>query len=586
MYVVGISAFFHDSAACLLHDGMLVAAAEEERFTGIKHDSAVPKDAMRFCLEKAGVTQAEIDCIAYYEDPRSKLARQLWMGLPGFPLARQQVQLLDPERPTREIRQILGYHGPIEIVPHHLSHAASAFFFSGFDDAAIFVADGVGEWATTSYGRGQGDQISLFEEVRFPDSLGLLYSTMTGYLGFAVNNDEYKVMGLAPYGKPRYVEQMRQLIRSGSAGQFNLVMNYFDFLNPERMYSEELIALFGQPPRAPESEILPFHQDVAHSLQLVVEEILFEKLTYLHGRVPSDHLCLSGGLALNCVANGKIRAQTPFDRVFIQPAAGDAGGAVGAAAIAHRRRADRDIKAQPLHHVFLGPSFSSEEIYRLLCATPLRFDDFRDNEAELLAVTADHLAAGKVVGWFHGAMEFGPRALGGRSILADARVPDMRDRINALVKKREAFRPFAPAVRAEKAALHFAMDEPSPFMLQTFAVRSPLDLPAITHVDGSARVQTVDERHNGRFARLLRLFEERTGSPVLLNTSFNMRGETIVCTPEDALSCFVRAQIDVLVLEDFVVERSGVPGHWKKGLELIQRARRSGAITHRTYTFL
>jgi carbamoyltransferase len=561
--VVGISAHFHDAACCLLHEGELIAAAQEERFTRIKHDPRLPKAAFRYCLSEAGLTIADLDCIAYYEDPVKKLDRQLWMALPEIPsVSPSALFRLDAMRPEREIRELLGFEGAIEIVDHHEAHAASSYYFSGFDDAALLTVDAVGEWATTAYGRASGNELELFEQVRFPDSLGLLYSAVTAYLGFDVNDAEYKVMGLAPYGEPRYLDQVWTLIELREDGQFRLDLSYFDFLTGEGMYSEKLCELFGSPPRAPESELTEFACDVARSLQAVLEEVLIAKTAYLHDRVPSENICLAGGVALNCVAIERIVRESAFARVFVQPAASDAGGALGAAAIAHVRRTGERPRTGPLTHVSLGPRFSSDEIARLFRPSPSTLEDFRGREDELIDASADRLAAGEVIGWFQGRMEFGPRALGNRSILADPRDPVMRDRINALVKKREAFRPFAPAVLAARAAEHFDLDHPAPFMIETCQVRSPLNLPAITHVDGSARVQTVEEEDNPRFHRLLEAFERRTGCPILLNTSFNLRGEPIVCSPVDALLCFIRSDLDCLVLEDFLLDRAALPETW------------------------
>ncbi|MBF0272419.1 MAG: carbamoyltransferase [Magnetococcales bacterium] len=582
--VLGISAHYHNSAVCLLQDGHLVAAAEEERFSRIKHDPSMPKAATRFCLRQAGLTMADIDCVAYYELPVKKLGRQIWMGLPGFTRRPDEIQRMDPKRPEREIRTILGFDGPIEWVEHHLAHAASAFHFSGFPEAAVLTVDGVGEWTTTSYGVGNGQQLELFEEVAFPDSIGLLYSTLTSYLGFRVNGGEYKVMGLAPYGQPRFADTIRAMIQPGEKGQYRLDLRYFDFLRNERMYSDALIEALGAPPREPESDMLPFHMDVAKSLQVVLGEIMLAKARYLHQRVPSDNLCLAGGVALNCVANGYVHANGPFRNLFVQPASNDAGGALGAAAMAHIRRQEQPLPKKRLTNVFLGPGYPSSEIVRMLDSTPVRYEDYRERPAELFDRVAAAMEAGQVVGWFQGRLEFGPRALGGRSILADPRNPIMRDHINALVKKREAFRPFAPSVLEENMGDHFRLQAPSPFMLETCPVHSGLDLPAITHVDGSARVQTVNASENPRYHALLQAFHRRTGCPLVLNTSFNMRSEPIVCSPRDALSCFVRAGIDLLVLEDFVIEKDAIPPFWKQALEIIEGNQSSG-ITHRVYTF-
>ncbi|MEO5346702.1 MAG: hypothetical protein H7834_10040 [Magnetococcus sp. YQC-9] len=583
--VLGISAHYHNAAVCLLQDGKLVAAAEEERFSRVKHDPTMPKAATRFCLRQAGLTMADIDCVAYYEVPVNKLGRQLWMGLPGCQRRADEIARMDPKRAEREIRTILGFDGPIEWVEHHLAHAASAFHYSGFEEAAILTVDGVGEWTTTSYGHGAGQSLTLFEEVEFPNSIGLLYSTLTSYLGFKVNGGEYKVMGLAPYGKPTFVDAIRAMLLPGSGGQYRLDMDFFDFLKSDRMYSDKLIETFGAPPREPESEMAPFHMDVAHSLQVVLNEIMLAKASYLYERVPSENLCLAGGVALNCVANGHVLTKGPFKNLFVQPAANDAGGALGAAAIAHILRCDQPLPHGRLRDVFLGPAFTNDKIARMLAETPLEYEDFRGRSEELFDRVAEAIDSGQVIGWFQGRMEFGPRALGGRSILADPRSPMMRDHINALVKKREAFRPFAPSVLEERMGEHFELQAPSPFMLQTCPVNSSLELPAITHVDNSARVQTVHAEENPRYHALLQAFHRRTGCALLLNTSFNMRSEPIVCTPENALSCFVRAGIDLLVLEDFLIDKRTIPPYWKQALEIIEGNQAGSAITHRVYTF-
>src|SRR5262249_27802085 len=431
----------------------------------------------------------DIDCIAYYEQPKLKLERQVWSGLTSMNAGTAAKLWRSARRPEFEIRDILGYTGPIQYATHHEAHAASSFFYSGFERAAILTVDGVGEWATTTYGEGGQSGISIFEEVLFPDSLGLLYSTITDYLGFSVNDGEYKVMGLAPYGRPVYVAKLRNLIEMQGNGQYRLNLEYFDFNNERRMFSDALPLLFGQPPRKREAGIFEFHQDVARSLQIVLEEALLEKARYLYRRCESDNLCMAGGVALNCVANSRLLREGPFRNLFVQPAAGDAGTSLGAAAVAQARLTSQRVPQEALRHVFLGPSFSAGEIYKLLSSTPLRFQEFRGKEQDLLSAAVDRLAEGKVLGWFNGRMEFGPRALGARSILADPRRAEMRDRINALVKMRESFRPFAPAVLLEKANQFFDLDHPSPFMLETCQVRSTINLPAITHVDGSARIQ-------------------------------------------------------------------------------------------------
>ncbi len=588
MNVAGVSAFTHGSACCLLRDGRLVAAAEEERFSRVKHDPRLPVAAFRWCLAAGGIGPGDLGCVAYFERPLTKLARQLWAGPPAG--GDRDLAWLDPGRPERAIREGLGCGGPIRFYDHHRSHAASAFLYSGFSEAAILTVDGVGEWATTAYGRGAGSAIELLDEVRFPHSLGLLYSAVTSYLGFSVNDGEPKVMGLAPYGRPAYRDEMRSLLASEPGGGFALDLRYFDFVGGRRMFSPALCDLLGRPPRRRGDPIEPFHQDVARSLQELLEEVLLEKAWWLHERTGSRALCLAGGVALNAVANGRIRREGPFETLFVQPAAGDAGGCLGAAALAWVELTGS--VPEPLRHVFLGPRWSGDEVARLLAPTGLPALDFRGREADLVAAVADRLAAGRIVGWFHGAMELGPRALGARSILADPRDPGVRERLNAQVKRREAFRPFAPSVLAADAAAHLALDHPSPFMLETCAVASPLALPAVTHVDGSARPQTVDPETAPRFAALLRAFRERTGCPLLVNTSFNVAGEPIVCSPADALLCFGVSGLDSLALEDFVLDRETLPADWPDLLAVWRERPRSGfahpagGVSPDLYTFV
>lgn len=589
--IIGISAGYHDSACSLLQDGVLVAAVQEERFSRVKNDKSFPARAFLYCLQEGGITIADVDCIGYYEDPCLKLGRQIWMGfMPNLPAARRD-SILDRVSRTQTpqmIAEILGYEGRVEIFDHHLSHAASSYYFSGFEESAILTVDGVGDWATTTYGFGRGPNIERFEQVDFPDSLGFFYSAITGYLGFEVNEGEYKVMGLAPYGEPEYADQIRKLVEVGSEGQYRLNMKYFGFLSEDRMYTDELSTLLGQPPREPESELTQFHMDVARSAQVVLEEILLEKTRYLHTKFPSENLCMAGGVALNVVANGRCLREGPFERLFVQPAAGDAGGSVGAAALAHVRVTGNAPLVKKLEHVYLGPANSVSDAYRFLKASSAKFQDFRGKEDELISYTVDCLLEGKVIGWSQGRMEFGPRALGARSILADPRRPEMRDRINALVKMREGFRPFAPAVLESEYQNHFALDHDSPFMLETCDVISPIDLPAITHIDGSARIQTVNGTSNPRFGKLLEEFFRRSGCPIILNTSFNLRGEPIVCTPVDAVKTFSRSQIDLLVVEDFVLDRSGIPSFWEglghfAGKALPDKDR---MVEHSVYTML
>ncbi|MGB3469006.1 MAG: carbamoyltransferase [Cyclobacteriaceae bacterium] len=550
--VIGISAFYHDSACCIIQDGKLIAAVQEERFSRKKNDPDLPKKAFLYCLEVAGISIDDVDCIGYYENPTKKISRQLWSG--NHQLSIQSAMEIDPNYPVQSIRSQLGYDGPVKIFDHHQSHAASSFYFSGFDEAAIMTVDGVGEWATTTYGKGDGTKLEILEEVNFPDSIGMLYSTLTSFMGFKVNSGEYKVMGLAPYGEPKFVEQVREMITLKENGQYELNMKYFDFLKGERMYSDEIVPLFGLEPREKETEILQVHKDIAKSLQVVLEEVLINKATYVQKLTGSKNLCMAGGVALNCVANGKILKESPFDKLFVQPASNDAGCALGAAVLAYLEIGGT-MKSNKLPHVYLGPEYSSAEIENLLGATSLKYKNFQGKRDERMAEIVNRLSNGKVIGWFSGRMEFGPRSLGARSILADPRRPEMRDLINAMVKKREGFRPFAPAVLNDYKDDHFLIDHESPFMLETCQVKSELDLPAITHVDGSARVQTVTRETNPEFAALLEAFNSATGCPILLNTSFNVRDEPIVCSPEDAIRCFITTNIDCLVLGDFLLDK-------------------------------
>ncbi len=590
MNVLGLSAFYHDSACCLLQQGRLVAAASEERFSRLKHDARLAVEAFRYCLQEGGISITGLDALAYYESPALKLSRQLWSGPSGN--SSRSLAWLDPGQPERAIRERLGFSGRLMRFEHHHSHAASAFHFSGFPEAAILTADGVGEWATTSYGTGGSEGIEIFEEVRFPHSLGLLYSTITAYLGFAVNDGEYKVMGLAPFGQPRFLPQMQRLLKSQEGGQFELDLGCFDFLRGNRMYSEELIRLLGQPARKRGQPLEPFHADVARSLQLALEEILLEKVAYLHRTTSCKNLCMAGGVALNCVANGRIRREGPFERLFVQPAAGDAGGCLGAAALAHLHLIGRPPASRPLDDVRLGPAWTDSHIARLLGAAGIDAHDFTGRTDELIESVAARLKQSQVVAWFQGRMEFGPRALGARSLLANPLDGQIRQRLNRIVKKREGFRPFAPSVLASRTQGHFELDHPSPFMLETCQVSSPLKLPAITHLDGSARPQTVDAENHPRFAALLRAFERRTGCPMLLNTSFNMAGEPIVCSPVDALFCFATTEIDVLVMGDFLIDKDALPSNWKELLPAWPQPGQSGfgreksPLSEMLYTFV
>lgn len=585
MIVLGLSALYHDSACALTVDGELVTAAQEERFTRTRFDSAMPVRAVRACLREAGVRIQDVDHVAYYEDPVRKLGRQLWMGLPDLPTATPRaLYRLDAERPLKQIHELLGYEGEITCVSHHEAHAASAFYQSGFPEAALFTADAVGEWTTTSYGRGGEQGIDLFEEVSFPHSLGILYSAVTSFIGFAVNSDEYKVMGLAPYGTPRHLELLRRLVTDLPGGQFRLDLTYFDVSGASPMYTPALAELLGIEPREPESEISGHHCDLAASVQALLEELLLTKLTHLQEATGSDRLCYAGGVALNCVANRRIRELGPFREIFVQPAAGDAGGAIGAAALVGHRLTGT-FTPRRVRDMRIGPRPQTTDPRGWLDAAGVPYHDYEGDEAGLLEQAAEWLDRGLVLGWYQGRMEFGPRALGARSILADPRRADMRDHINALVKKREAFRPFAPAVVAERCGDFFDLPVASPFMLDTATVREPAALPAITHVDGSARVQTVDRADDARFHGLLTAFGQRTGYPILLNTSFNMRGEPIVCSPADALACFVRSRLDVLVLDDITICSADLPDRFFSEVDRQQPFRRP-PISRDVYTFL
>lgn len=570
-FILGLSAFYHDSAACLLRDGEVVAAAQEERFTRRRHDAAFPSQALAWCLAEAGIAADRIDHVCFYDKPVAKFGRLIethlavapW-GLRSF-LTALPVWLRRKLWMAQEIEEALGGGPRVLFTEHHQAHAASAFFPSPFDEAAVLTLDGVGEWATTTAGVGRGGEIELHRELRFPHSLGLLYSAFTYHAGFKVNSGEYKLMGLAPYGEPRYRDAiLTKLMDLKADGTFRLDLSYFDYVAGLRMTSRRFDALFDGPPRAPEGPMTQREKDLAASIQSVTEEVVLRLCRDLHHRTGLTDLCLSGGIALNCVANGKIiREGTGFRRVFVQPAAGDAGSALGAAlAVWHgylaRPRAARHGR-DSMGGALLGPRYSNEEVEALLGSLSAPAE--RLGEEALLDRVADLLAGGAVVGWFHGRMEFGPRALGSRSILGDPRDPAMQRTMNLKIKFRESFRPFAPAVPEEDSARFFDLDGPSPYMLFTAQVRPEhvASLPAVTHVDGSARVQTVSRETHPRLHALLRRFGARTGVPVLINTSFNVRGEPIVCTPRDAYSCFMHTNIDYLVLEDHLLDKRQQP---------------------------
>jgi len=587
MHILGLSAFFHDSAACLVHDGRIVAAAQEERFSRRKHDERLPGQAAAWCLKYSGLRPADVDAVVFYEKPVRKFERILESALATAPLGFRSFLAAMPRwlqhklhAPARIDGMLPGFRGPIAFVRHHDAHAASAFYPSPFEEAAILTVDGVGEWATASWGTGRGNAIELTEETRFPHSLGLLYSAFTGYCGFRVNSGEYKLMGLAPYGRPTWVDAiLRTLVDLREDGSLWLDQRYFDYCGGLTMTNRRFHRLFGRPPRHPEAAITQFDADIAASIQVIAEEALLRMARHVHRRTGLDSLCLAGGVALNCVATGRLLREGPFGKLWIQPAAGDAGGAIGAAFLHWHRHMGRPRRAEAgdgMGGSFLGPEFSDDEIARRLAGLGAIFRRLPD-EAAVAAETAGELAAGRIVGHFHGRAEFGPRALGHRSILADPRDPGMQRRLNVAIKFRESFRPFAPAVTEERSREWFDLDVESPYMLLVCKVRSadqpatgdpPAgssisarlggvagDIPAVTHVDGSARVQTVDRARSPRFHAILEAFERLTGCPVLVNTSFNVRGEPIVGTPEDAFRCLMATDMDTLVIGSYILHR-------------------------------
>jgi carbamoyltransferase len=592
-YILGISAFYHDSAACLLRNGEIVAAGQEERFTRVKGDSTFPHRAAAYCLETAGIGVSDLTYVGFYDKPLLKFERILetYLGVAprGFKsfLMAGPLWIKDKLYIDQQIRKELGYKGEVLYSEHHESHAASAFFPSPFQEAAILTIDGVGEWATASVGLGRGNDFEILDELHWPDSLGLLYSAFTYYTGFKVNSGEYKVMGLAPYGEPKYVDMiLNELMDLRDNGSFRLNQKYFNYLTGLTMTNGAFDRLFGGPPRVPESPLTQREMDLARSVQVVCEEVMLRMAREAHRRTGSDNLCLAGGVALNCVGNGRLLREGPFKRIWIQPAAGDAGGALGVAQLIHHRHLGkpRDVSAcDSMKGSYLGPEYSPEAIESFLKATGATYTRF--DEPHLFDRVASDLASERIVGWFDGRMEFGPRALGGRSILGDPRSPRMQAEMNIKIKFREGFRPFAPSVLRERAADYFELDGDSPYMLLVAPVREerriPLtaeqhklwgidklnvprsDIPAVTHIDYSARIQTVTRATNRRYYDLIKAFERQTGCAVVVNTSFNVRGEPIVCTPADAYQCFMRTNIDSLVLGPFVLDKASQPA-WKE----------------------
>ena len=605
MYILGISAFYHDSAACLVRDGEILAAAQEERFTRKKHDHRFPRHAVEYCLREAGITPGELDHVAFYDKPWIKFERLLETylmfaprGLVSF-LKAMPLWLKEKLWMGDLVKREVGYTGELVFPEHHQSHAASAFYPSPFERAAFLTLDGVGEWATASWGVGEGNKIDIRYEMRFPHSLGLLYTAFTYYTGFRVNSGEYKVMGLAPYGEPKYVQTiLDNLVDLREDGSFRMNMKYFNYCQGLTMTSPAFHKLFGGPPRKPETKITRKEMDLAASVQAVTEEVMLRMARHVKKETGEKNLCLAGGVALNCVGNGKILREKVFDRIWIQPAAGDAGGALGAALFTWHQVLDnprlvpgngRDSQRGS----YLGPKFSSDEIEAWLKENGYPYH--RYDNGVVLEKTAEAIAGEKVVGWFNGRMEFGPRALGARSIIGDARSPKMQSVMNLKIKYRESFRPFAPSVLRENVSEYFDLETESPYMLLVAPVREERrksmneeekklfgieklnvprsDIPAVTHVDYSARVQTVDREDQPDYHALIAKFREKSGCGVIINTSFNVRGEPIVCTPQDAYLCFMRTEMDMLVLEDIILFKEEQPElkddkDWRKIYEL------------------
>ncbi len=606
MNILGLSAFYHDSAACLVRDGKIMAAAQEERFTRKKHDHRFPIHAIEYCLSEGGITSKEINYVAFYDKPWIKFERLLEtylafapQGISSFFMS-MPLWLKEKLWMTERIKKELpGYEGKILYPEHHQSHVASAFFPSPFDRAAVITLDGVGEWATASWGIGEDNRIELRNEMLFPHSLGLLYTAFTYYTGFKVNSGEYKVMGLAPYGEPKYVQAiLDNLMDLKEDGSFRLNMKYFNYCQGLTMTSRAFHKLFGGPPRKAETKLSQKEMDLARSIQEVTEEVMLRMARHVRKETGERNLCLAGGVALNCVGNGKILSQNIFDKIWIQPAAGDAGGALGAALfiwyqmLDNKRRVNSDGSDFQMGS-YLGPSWTTDEIEAWLREQGYPYR--RHSTSDVLEEAAEAMANEKVVGWFSGRMEFGPRALGARSIVGDARNPRMQTTMNVKIKYRESFRPFAPTVLVEDVSEYFEMDCESPYMLLVAPVRDDRrmqmteeqkklfgidklnvprsDIPAVTHVDYSARIQTVDKRFHPKYHALISKFKEKTGYGIIINTSFNVRGEPIVCTPRDAYLCFMRTQMDMLVLEDIILYKDEQPEFedekdWRKIYEL------------------
>lgn len=565
MNILGISCFYHDAAACLMKDGIVVAAAEEERFTRKKHDTSFPINAVNYCLKEGGIVINQVNYIGFYEKPLLKFERLLSQHLEMFPLSFWSFYNALPSwlneklRVPSVIRKKLKYKGDVLFIEHHLAHAASAFLVSPYEEAAILTVDGVGEWATASYGYGKGSDITLLKELRFPNSVGLLYSTVTAHLGFSVNNSEYKVMGLSPYGKPAYYDNFKKIVNIQEDGSIEFDMDYFDYHYKMTMPSKKFIEEFG-PIRNPTDEVTQKHKDIAASLQKITEEILFKMLNHLYKETKMKNLCMAGGVALNSVANGKITKNTNFKDVWIQPAASDAGTSLGAAAYVHNTIIGNKRK-YVMKSAYLGPSFSMGYIKNFLDNNKIAYKTFKSDEA-LVKMTARLIYENHVVGWFQGRMEWGPRALGARSILSNAANTKMKDILNLKVKHREHFRPFAPVVSKEDVYDYFEIDkDEEPFMLFVYPFREDKRklVPSVVHVDGTGRLQTTSKEENPLYYGVIKEFEKLSGVPILINTSFNIRGEPIVCTPENAYKCMMGTGIDYLVMEKFLIKREDNP---------------------------
>lgn len=575
MNILGVSAFYHDSAAALVRDGQLVAAAQEERFSRKKHDERFPIHATRYCLREADIDVSQLDYVVFYDKPFSKFERLILTYFDQFPhgfrsfIHAMPIWMKDKLWTKSLVRLELGYTGDILFTDHHVSHAASAFLVSPYKEAAIITVDGVGEWSTSTWGTGRDTQIELLHETRFPHSLGLLYSAYTYYLGFKVNSAEYKVMGLAPYGKPTYYDKVRETVDWKADGSFRLNTDYFDYLSGLRMTNEKFSELFGGPARVGETRLTQREFDIAASIQKVTDEIMLAMAKHVRQETGMRHLCMAGGVALNCVANAVVLREAGFDDIWIQPAAGDAGGALGAAFYAWNSMLGNP-RTFEMKHAYYGPEFSSDETTRYLDSINASYRKL--DTPDLVREVAGLIAQNNVVGWHHGRMEFGPRALGSRSILADPRDPKMKDTLNMKIKFREGFRPFAPSVIDEATPEIFELEPPhkSPFMLLVAQVReNKRNIPSVTHVDGSARLQTVAKEVNPVYHELIAEFGRQTGVSVIINTSFNVRGEPIVCTPADAYRCFMRTHMDYLVIGNCLMARTDQPewkeeGDWRK----------------------